>query len=171
MLHQFSGKSTQPVTLGMQIQLVITIGLQLGEGLCYALSFDYLRKHDKSMMSKSVISAGTFHKRKQQNVFTMAGQMYTFIFKLAFSMAMYAASSVGNGYSFTNTMDWMNLVRFTEFGIITTVQVFTSVEIREHFFSFCKQYHLLGKANSYFFPRKKTKYLFNVSKYSGEVFS
>ena len=136
MLHQFSGKSTQPVTLGMQIQLVITIGLQLGEGLCYALSFDYLRKHDKSMMSKSVISAGTFHKRKQQNVFTMAGQMYTFIFKLAFSMAMYAASSVGNGYSFTNTMDWMNLIRLAEFGIISNVHVFALDEVRDNLFSF-----------------------------------
>ena len=135
MLHQFSGKSTEPVTLGMKIHLVITMVLQLGEGLCYALCYDYLNKHDKSMMNKSVISVGTFHKRKQQNVFTMAGQMYTFIFKLAFSMIMYAASSIGNKYSFTNTMDWMNLVRFTEFGVISTVQVFTSPEIRDHFFT------------------------------------
>ena len=134
-LNQFSGKSTQAITNGMKIFMVTTIGLQLGEGLCYVLSFDYLHKHDKSMMSKSIISAKTFNKRKQQNVFTLAGQLYTFIIKLAFSMIMYAASSIGNSYSFNNAMEWINLIRLTEFGIISTVQVFTSAEIRDHLFS------------------------------------
>jgi len=116
--------------------MLISMVVQIGELLCYLLNHYYLHKHDTNMMNKSVISAATFHKRKQHNVFTMFGQMYSFMVRAVFSVVMLLASNIGHRYSYNNIMEWMNLFKFTEFGIVSTVQVYTSIEIRAVWISF-----------------------------------
>jgi len=54
----------------------------------YQVLFKYIKTHNRIMLSTKIISYDTFQHRRNVNLFTMAGQLVTFLVELFFYVSM-----------------------------------------------------------------------------------
>ena len=92
------------------------------------------------MLNKSIISLDTFQRRKQVHLFSMAGQLYGFTVEVIYLIAVLVVRVLGRKIIFSNSIELINSLRTTEFGVISTLQVLSSKELRQKLIYFVKRH-------------------------------
>ena len=110
----------------------IFLGMEL---FCYVYIFRLLRAHDNNMLKEAVISLETFRRRQRLSAFTISTQAYIFAVKLVYMVILNLALILSGRNSSIDVLELANSIRVIQFGIISTVQVFFSTEIRRGYWS------------------------------------
>ena len=133
------------MTFNAEMKLVTTIFIfiQLGELLCYIHLNCFIFNHNHKMMSTSVISSDTFKRRQRSHVFSMTGQMNHFLAELGYWILLNLTFFFRDQGSSTDFLELATYVKLTNFGIISSVQVLSTPELRAEFLSFIENFYRL----------------------------
>ena len=109
---------------------------QLNEFLCYALIYYDIIKHDISMARNSVISMEVYRSRKHRHFYTLSCQVTCFVVEALFVSHLVFLNAAYNKFS---TKEISFSLRVPQFAIHTMLQILTTQEEREIFFSATKK--------------------------------
>jgi hypothetical protein len=120
----------------MKVSFIGGIIGQIGTLLIYRSLFKYIHNHNKEMLSNKIISRDIFHQRRNVNIFTMAGQIVTFLVELSFYIPMSFLLILAEERNLPGALFIVAFFRMTQSGLVSTVQVFSSTELRKELFSY-----------------------------------
>ena len=133
MLAAYEGRSVEPVTTAMRMIGALDFIFLAMELVCYVYIFGLIRAHDDTMLREAIISMETYKRRQRLSSFTMTSQAYIFAVKLVYMIILNLALILSGRSSSIDVLELANALRVVQFGIISTVQVFFSAEIRRDF--------------------------------------
>ena len=88
------------------------------------------------MLSNDVISNETFQERRSVNVFSMAGQIVTFLVEIFFLVPMLFILIIAEDKQLPQILCMFCFFRMIQSGLISTVQVFSSTKLRRELYSY-----------------------------------
>jgi hypothetical protein len=112
---------------------------QLAEVTCYLALHQFILKHNNEMVKSKIISGEIYKSRKQIHIISLTGQIYGFIVEVVYLVFVLIVRLIGVKFLNVNILDAANALKMTEFGVIATVQVFMSPELRQKFLSVFKR--------------------------------
>jgi len=120
------------------ILLFIAALFLLAEVVCYIIMYKHLYNHDTLMVKNSVISNETYRNRQRTNIFSMGGQLCSFLFEMSYVICMIICTNLIESYSATNMKEMYFVFKICEFGFLSTIQVLSSRELRSVLKSYLK---------------------------------
>jgi hypothetical protein len=120
----------------MKFSFIAGIMGQIGTLLIYRSLFKYIHDHNKEMLKNKIISSDMFQHRRNVNIFTMAGQIVTFLVELSFYVPMSILLNIVEERNLPRALFIVAFFRMTQSGLVSTVQVFSSTELRKKLFSY-----------------------------------
>ena len=133
MLLDYRGDTQTENTFMMSAMYGLALIFQFLEIGCYIIFYKHLYLHDTSMMQNSIISKDAYRNRQRKTLFTMGGQLCCFIAELAFVANMVVWINVVEDSYVTSMKEIYFVFKICEFGVISTVQVLTSGDLRNKF--------------------------------------
>ena len=109
---------------------------QIGTLLIYQVLFKYIQKHNRIMLNTKIISYDTFQHRRNVNLFTMAGQLVTFLVELFFYVSMTFILILAEDRHLPRAMFIVGYFRMVKSGLVSIAQVLSSTDLRKELFSY-----------------------------------
>ena len=109
---------------------------QIGTLLIYRSLFKYIHNHNREMLDNKIISKDMFQHRRNVNIFTMAGQIVTFLVELSFYIPMTFLLNLAEERNLPRALFIVAFFRMTQSGLVSAVQVFSSTELKKELFSY-----------------------------------
>ena len=88
------------------------------------------------MLDNKIISKDMFQHRRNVNIFTMAGQIVTFLVELCFYIPMTFLLNLAEERNLPRALFIVAFFRMTQSGLVSAVQVFSSTELKKELFSY-----------------------------------
>jgi hypothetical protein len=126
----------QKSNMYMKITYFSGILCQIGTILIYKTLYKYIHDHNRIMLSNDVISNETFQQRRSVNVFSMAGQIVTFLVEIFFLVPMLCLLLIAEDKHLPKILFLFCFCRMIQSGLISTVQVCSSTKLRRELFSY-----------------------------------
>ncbi len=130
MVLDYEGGPRGESILMMSLMYGIALLFQFIEIGCYIIFYNHLYIHDTSMLKNSIISNDAYRIRQRTNIFSMGGQLCCFFAELVFVANMIVWINVVENYSVASMKEIYFVFKIYEFGLLSTVQVLSSRELR-----------------------------------------
>ena len=120
----------------MKLSYFTGILCQIGTIVIYKILYKYIHDHNRIMLSNEIISNETFQQRRSVNVFSMAGQIVTFLVEIFFLVPMLFIIIIAEDKQLHKILFMICFFRMIQSGLISTVQVFSSTRLRRELCSY-----------------------------------
>ena len=91
------------------------------------------------MLNNKIISNEIFQHRQNVNIFSLGGQIATFLVEILFYVPMSFILNLTEEENLPRALFIVAFFRMTQSGLISLVQVFSSTELRNKLFSYFKK--------------------------------
>ena len=132
---QYNGLDPVTNTLGMKIYPIILLLLQLMELSCYINLYNYIRSHDQRLVNDKVISHDKYQSRSRLHSISIVAQFLGFIVEIIYNILHFLIKLLGQKLFLPDIVDYSNIFKMTEFGVVTTIDILATPEMRKKLFS------------------------------------
>ena len=140
MYFTYNGLVPISETTQMKLFPLLLILLQMIELTCYAVLHQYVNEHQREMVVHKVISRDMYHMRNHIHLFSLYAQISGFLVEMIYLVGLLVVKVVGRKFFFSNILELINTLKTTEFGVIATVQILMSPDLRQKLFSMFRKY-------------------------------
>ena len=121
----------------IKLSFLVGIGTQLATFTMYIFIYRFVKSHNDAMLKQSVINKDTFNIRKSGNIFTMTGQITATVIELSFYVPTVIIVTFVESNS-NEVLAPVTYLKMTQTGILSTLQVLTSSDLRAELKSWMK---------------------------------
>ena len=118
----------------------LLFGFQLIEFICYVNLYLHLLSHSKEMLMSQVITRETFVKRKGVRTFSLFAQFLGFTVEVIYLLVHSSVKWIGHRFFNANILEFVNALKTSEFGAVSTVEIMATSEMRKKFLSVFKRH-------------------------------
>ena len=110
---------------------MILVFLQIIEMSCYKVIYGHVLQHHHNMFNNQIVSKDVYLTRKHKHLFSIYSHIGGFVVEVTYLAALSLVKLFGRKLLSKHTLDFLNILKITEFGAISTVQIFMSPDLRQ----------------------------------------
>ena len=129
----------QRTNWNIKLSFLASIGSQMATFSMYIFIFRFVKRHNDEMLKQSVITKDTFNARKSGNIFTLSGQILATVIELSFYVPTVIIVTFVEANS-NEAMASVTFLKMTQTGILSTLQVLSSADLRGELRSWAKNF-------------------------------
>ena len=129
----------QRTNWNIKLSYLASIGSQMATFSMYIFIFRFVKRHNDEMLEQSVITKDTFNARKNGNIFTLSGQILATVIELSFYVPTVIIVTFVEANS-NEAMASVTFLKMTQTGILSTLQVLSSADLRGELRSWAKNF-------------------------------
>ena len=129
----------QRTNWNIKLSFLASIGSQMATFSMYIFIFRFVKRHNDEMLKQSVITKDTFNTRKSGNIFTLSGQILATVIELSFYVPTVIIVTFVEANS-NEAMASVTFLKMTQTGILSTLQVLSSADLRGELRSWAKNF-------------------------------
>ena len=129
----------QRTNWNIKLSFLASIGSQMATFSMYIFIFRFVKRHNDEMLEQSVITKDTFNARKSGNIFTLSGQILATVIELSFYVPTVIIVTFVEANS-NEAMASVSFLKMTQTGILSTLQVLSSADLRGELRSWAKNF-------------------------------
>ena len=104
---------------------------QIAELTSYIVLHRHVQEHHRDMLNNQIISRDLYQTRKHKHLFSLYAQIGGFAVELIYLFSLTLVKVLGRRLFSKHSLELLNYLKATEFGVIATVQVFMSPDLRQ----------------------------------------
>ena len=127
----YNGLNPIQDTMIQKMYPMVLASFQIIELTSYMAIHRYVQGHHRTMLNNQIISRDLYQTRKHKHLFSFYAQIGGFVVEVIYLMALTLVKVLGRKLFSKHSVELLNYLRATEFGVTATVQVFMSPDLRQ----------------------------------------